>query len=120
MDKCFRATRPFLFLNRFFPVKNVKNTLGALQEAPFVNKKKIVINSFPWGIKINKILPPAPYFLVTLDDNLLIKLTGPYKNNTPMLSHLYFIKWQLIRSMPHTVHVLYKKNVTFYWLKLDH
>jgi hypothetical protein len=22
--------------------------------------------------------------------------------------------------MPHTVHVLYKKNVTFYWLKLDH
>ena len=53
---------------------------------PFVDKKKIVINSFPWGMKINKILPPAPYFLVTLDDNLLIKFTWPYYEEDISLS----------------------------------
>jgi hypothetical protein len=53
--------------------------LGALNDTSFVDKNKIVINSFAFlEIKIiNKILPTAPYFLVTLDDNLLIKLTWP-------------------------------------------
>jgi hypothetical protein len=49
--------------------------LRALNDTPFVDKNKIVINSFFLGEV--KILPPAPYLLMTLDDNVLIKLTWP-------------------------------------------
>jgi hypothetical protein len=54
--------------------------LGALNDTPFVDENKIVINSFSWGNKNYEIKSSNPshiFFLVTLDDNLLIKLTWP-------------------------------------------
>jgi hypothetical protein len=47
--------------------------LGALHNTPFVDNIKIAFNSFSWGNNNYMIKSsPAPYFLVTLDDNLLI------------------------------------------------
>jgi hypothetical protein len=51
--------------------------LGALNDTSFIDKNKIIINSFLWENKNYKIKSsqPPPHFVVTLDDNLLIKLT---------------------------------------------
>jgi hypothetical protein len=66
--------------------------LGALNDTPFVDKPKLLSIVFLWGNKNYKIkiLQPAPYFLVTMDDNLLIKLTWP---------KMYFFFLSTIRIM---------------------
>jgi hypothetical protein len=55
--------------------------LGALNDTPFIDKTKLSSKVFLWGnknyIKIKSSRPPHNYVLVTLDDNLPIKLTWP-------------------------------------------
>jgi hypothetical protein len=53
-------TTVFIF-QMLFPVRSIKkNMLEALDETPFVDKNKIVINSFLWGNKNYKIKSSHP------------------------------------------------------------
>jgi hypothetical protein len=53
-------TLVFIFQNLFLVTNVKKNMLGALNDTPFVNKNKIVINSFSLGKNENyEINPPT-------------------------------------------------------------
>jgi hypothetical protein len=69
------GVRPDIYTSDY--ISGLKYMLGALNDSPpLLIKTKLSSIVFLGEIKIiNKILPFASYFVVTLDDNLLIKLT---------------------------------------------